>query len=37
MAEHIRSILVDEQDHQIDLASALGEDAIDVIPAGDRG
>jgi bacterioferritin len=26
MAEHIRSILVQEQDHQIDLATALGED-----------
>ncbi len=27
MAEQIRQILVDEQDHQIDLATALGEDA----------
>ena len=26
MAEHIRTILVDEQDHQIALATALGED-----------
>ena len=26
MAEHIRKILVDEQDHQIDLATALGLD-----------
>jgi bacterioferritin len=26
MAEQIRQILVDEQDHQIDLATALGED-----------
>jgi bacterioferritin len=26
MAEHIREILKDEQDHQIDLATALGED-----------
>jgi bacterioferritin len=26
MAEHIRSILVQEQEHQIDLATALGED-----------
>ena len=26
MAEQIRQILVEEQDHQIDLASALGED-----------
>jgi bacterioferritin len=25
MAEQIRQILVDEQDHQIDLATALGE------------
>jgi bacterioferritin len=27
MAEQIRQILVDEQDHQIDLATALGEEA----------
>jgi bacterioferritin len=27
MAEQIRDILVEEQDHQIDLATALGEDA----------
>ncbi len=26
MAEHIREILKDEQDHQIALATALGED-----------
>ncbi len=26
MAEHIREILIDEQDHQIALATALGED-----------
>jgi bacterioferritin len=26
MAEHIREILMDEQDHQISLATALGED-----------
>lgn len=26
MAEQIRQILIDEQDHQIDLATALGED-----------
>jgi bacterioferritin len=26
MAEHIRSILVQEQEHQIDLATALGEE-----------
>src|SRR5437879_12619131 len=30
MAEQIRSILVNEQDHQIDLATALGEDVPDV-------
>ena len=27
IAEHIRDILLDEQDHLIDLATALGEDA----------
>jgi bacterioferritin len=30
MAEQIRQILVDEQDHQIDLATALGEDVPNV-------
>ena len=30
MAEHIREILVQEQDHQIDLATALGEDVPDL-------
>ena len=30
LAEQIRQILIDEQDHQIDLATALGEDAPDV-------
>lgn len=30
MAEHVRSILVDEQEHQIDLATALGKTAPDV-------
>jgi bacterioferritin len=30
MAEQIRQILVEEQDHQIDLATALGEEAPDV-------
>ena len=30
LAEQIREILVDEQDHQIDLATALGEDVPDV-------
>jgi bacterioferritin len=32
MAEQIRQILIDEQDHQIDLATALGEDAPDLSP-----
>ena len=31
MAEQIRQILVQEQDHQIDLATALGEDVPDVL------
>src|SRR5262245_44486223 len=30
IAEHIREILVDEQEHQIDLATALGEDVPNV-------
>ena len=30
MAEHIREILVNEQEHQIDLATALGRDVPDV-------
>jgi bacterioferritin len=30
MAEHIRQILIDEQEHQIDLATALGEDVPDL-------
>jgi bacterioferritin len=30
LAEQIREILVDEQDHQIDLATALGEDVPDL-------
>jgi bacterioferritin len=30
MAEQIRSILVNEQDHQIDLATALGQEAPDL-------
>lgn len=30
MAENIRQILVQEQEHQIDLATALGEDVPDV-------
>jgi bacterioferritin len=30
IAEHIRGILVNEQDHQIELATALGKDVPDV-------
>ena len=30
LAEHIRAILVNEQEHQIDLATALGKDVPDV-------
>ena len=30
MAEHIREILMQEQDHQIDLATAFGEDPPDM-------
>lgn len=30
MAEHIRAILVNEQEHQIDLATALGRDISEV-------
>src|SRR5436305_969300 len=30
MAEHIREILVDEQEHQIDLATALGKNVAEV-------
>lgn len=30
MAEHIRQILMDEQEHQIDLATALGEEVPDI-------
>jgi bacterioferritin len=30
LAELIRAILVNEQEHQIDLATALGEDVPDV-------
>ena len=35
LAEQIRQILVQEQDHQIDLATALGEEVPDV--SGPRG
>jgi bacterioferritin len=34
MAEQIRQILVEEQDHQIDLATALGVDVPDVSSPG---
>lgn len=30
IAEHIREILIDEQDHLIELATALGEEAPDL-------
>jgi bacterioferritin len=33
MAEHIRAILMQEQEHQIDLATALGEDPPDMTPS----
>jgi len=36
MAEHIRSILVQEQEHQIDLATALGKDVPDVTRPDER-
>src|SRR5262245_34192575 len=36
MAEHIRGILVNEQEHQIDLATALGEDIPDVTRREER-
>jgi bacterioferritin len=34
IAEHIREILLDEQDHLIDLATALGEEAPNLSKAG---
>lgn len=37
MAEHIRAILVQEQEHQIDLATALGKDVVDVTAPSERG
>jgi bacterioferritin len=37
MAEQIRQILVEEQDHQIDLATALGEDVPNVSRAKGKG
>ena len=36
MAEHIRQILVNEQDHQIDLATALGFDVSQMTAADER-
>jgi len=36
IAEHIREILVQEQEHQIDLATALGENVTDVTSPAER-
>ena len=36
LAEHIREILVQEQEHQIDLATALGQDVPDVTRPEER-
>ena len=36
IAEHIRQILVQEQDHQIALATALGKDVPDVTSPDER-
>lgn len=36
IAEYIRTILANEQEHQIDLATALGEDIPDVTTAQER-
>jgi bacterioferritin len=36
MAEHIRQILMNEQEHQIDLATALGKEVPDVTTASER-
>jgi len=36
MAEHIRGILVNEQEHQIDLATALGKDVTEVTGPQER-
>jgi bacterioferritin len=36
MAEHIRAILVNEQEHQIDLATALGKDVVEVTSPRER-
>jgi bacterioferritin len=37
MAEQIRQIIVQEQDHQIDLATALGEDVPTLVDPKARG
>lgn len=37
LAEHLREILIQEQEHQIDLATALGKDVIEVTTAQERG
>src|SRR5438309_1898593 len=36
LAEHLREILVNEQEHQIDLATALGKDVPDVSSPQER-
>ncbi len=36
MAEHIRKILVQEQEHQIDLATVLGIDVAEAVAAANR-
>jgi bacterioferritin len=36
LAEHVHEILVEEQEHQIDLATALGEDVPDVTRPKER-
>jgi bacterioferritin len=36
MAEHIREILIQEQEHQIDLATALGKDVSEVTKPEER-
>ena len=36
MAEHVREILVQEQEHQIDLSTALGEEAPNISKQGTK-
>ena len=36
LSEHLREILVEEQEHQSDLANALGEDVPDVTKGSER-